>query len=33
VIGGTRVISNAKGYGYPIWDNNPQFDPNLVVEI
>lgn len=37
VIGDTRVVSNAKGYGpWPpqqrAWDN-PHFDPNLVIEI
>jgi len=37
VIGATRVVSNAKGYGpWPpqqrAWDN-PHFDPNLVIEI
>lgn len=32
MIGSTRVVSNAKGYGYPISDN-PHFDPNLVIEI
>jgi hypothetical protein len=37
VIGQTRVISNAKGYGpWPpqqrAWDN-PTFNPNLVVEL
>lgn len=36
-IGGTRIVSNAKGYGPWLpsqrsWDN-PLFDPNLVVEI
>jgi predicted phosphodiesterase len=36
-IGHTRIVSNAKGYGpwlpkYPRWDN-PNFDPNLVIEI
>lgn len=37
VIGATRVVSNAKGYGpWPpqqrAWDN-PRFDPNFVIEI
>ncbi|WP_245330572.1 metallophosphoesterase [Bradyrhizobium sp. AS23.2] len=37
VIGQTRVVSNAKGYGpwlpkYRTWEN-PRFDPNLVIEI
>jgi predicted phosphodiesterase len=37
LIGTTRVITNAKGYGpwaprEPTWDN-PQFDPRLVIEI
>ena len=37
IIGGTRVVSNAKGYGpwlpmYRDWDNR-RFDPNLVIEI
>jgi len=37
VIGKTRIVSNAKGYGpwFPkilAWDN-PRFDPNLVIEI
>jgi hypothetical protein len=37
VIGSTRVVSNAKGYGpwlpkYRHWDN-PNFAPNLVIEI
>ena len=37
VIGRTRVVSNAKGYGpwmpkVPRWDN-PNFNPNFVVEI
>jgi predicted phosphodiesterase len=37
VIGQTRVVSNAKGYGpwrprQHLWDN-PRFDPNLVIEI
>ncbi|MHC2467414.1 metallophosphoesterase [Bradyrhizobium embrapense] len=37
VVGVTRVVSNAKGYGpwlpqQPAW-GNPQFNPNLVVEI
>jgi predicted phosphodiesterase len=37
IIGHTRVVSNAKGYGpwppyQPTWDN-PRFDPNFVVEI
>nr|WP_245003673.1 metallophosphoesterase [Bradyrhizobium liaoningense] len=37
VIGDTRVVSNAKGYGpwlpqQRTWDN-PRFDPNLVIEI
>jgi predicted phosphodiesterase len=36
LIGSTRVVSNAKGYG-PVrpgetWDN-PHFDPNYVIEI
>jgi hypothetical protein len=37
VIGATRVVSNAKGYGpwapqQRAWDN-PRFDPNFVIEI
>jgi len=37
MIGNTRLISNAKGYGpWPpgemTWDN-PDFDPNFVIEI
>jgi predicted phosphodiesterase len=37
VVGGTRVVSNAKGYGpWPpkerTWEN-PAFDPHLVIEI
>jgi predicted phosphodiesterase len=32
VIGGTRVVSNAKGYGYPTWDN-AHFDPKLIIKI
>lgn len=37
VIGDTRVVSNAKGYGpwlpqQRTWDN-PRFNPNLVIEI
>jgi predicted phosphodiesterase len=37
VIGATRVVSNAKGYGpWPpqqrAWDN-PRFNPNFVIEI
>ena len=37
VIGATRVVSNAKGYGpwlpqQRAWDNQ-SFDPNLVIEI
>lgn len=37
VIGHTRVVSNAKGYGpwlpkHRRWDN-PKFDPNFVIEI
>jgi len=37
VIGHTRVVSNAKGYGpwmpkVPRWDN-PNFNPNFVLEI
>jgi Icc-related predicted phosphoesterase len=38
MIGGTRVVSNSKGYGpYPqmglrTWDN-PMFDPLLVIEV
>lgn len=36
IVGRTRMISNAKGYGplpgQPLWDN-PMFDPMLVVEI
>jgi predicted phosphodiesterase len=37
VIGHTRVVSNAKGYGPWLpecraWDN-PRFDPNFVIEI
>jgi hypothetical protein len=37
VVGTTRVVSNAKGYGpWPpdrlTWDN-PNFDPHFVVEI
>lgn len=37
VIGATRIVSNAKGYGpWPpqqrLWDN-PHFDPNFVIEI
>ena len=37
VIGHTRVVSNAKGYGpwmpkVPHWDN-PNFNPNFVLEI
>jgi predicted phosphodiesterase len=32
VIGSTRVVSNAKGYGYPTWDN-AHFDSKLVIEI
>jgi Icc-related predicted phosphoesterase len=36
MVGSTRVISNAKGYGpwHPneTWDN-PQFDPTLIIEI
>lgn len=37
VIGATRVVSNAKGYGpWPpqrrAWDNR-SFDPNLIIEI
>lgn len=37
VIGATRIVSNAKGYGpWPPqqrgWDN-PHFDPNFVIEI
>ncbi|WGD51457.1 metallophosphoesterase [Bradyrhizobium sp. CB1650] len=37
VIGATRVVSNAKGYGpwlpqQGAWDN-PRFDPNFVIEI
>lgn len=37
VVGTTRVITNAKGYGpwlpaAPRWDN-PRFDPALIVEI
>jgi predicted phosphodiesterase len=36
-IGGTRVVSNAKGYGpwpprEPTWEN-PRFDPSLVIKI
>jgi hypothetical protein len=32
VIGSTRVVSNAKGYGYPSWDN-AHFDSKLIIEI
>jgi hypothetical protein len=32
VIGSTRVASNAKGHGYPLWDN-PHFDSKLTVVI
>lgn len=37
MIGQTRVVSNAKGYGpwppqHRSWDN-PRFDPNFVIEI
>jgi predicted phosphodiesterase len=37
VIGATRMVSNAKGYGpWPpqqrVWDNR-SFDPNLIIEI
>jgi predicted phosphodiesterase len=36
VIGSTRIVSNAKGYGpwpgHPEWDN-PNFDPNFVIDI
>jgi predicted phosphodiesterase len=32
VIGHTRVVSNAKGYGHPVSDNRC-FDPNFVIEI
>ena len=37
MIGYTRVVSNAKGYGpwlpqHRAWDN-PRFDPNFVIEI
>lgn len=37
IVGATRVVSNAKGYGpWPprerVWDN-PDFDPNLVIAI
>jgi predicted phosphodiesterase len=32
VIGATRVVSNAKGYGHCAFDN-PNFDPNFVIEI
>jgi len=37
MIGGVRVVTNAKGYGpwgpkEPTWDN-PDFDPNFVIEI
>jgi hypothetical protein len=37
MVGDTRVLTNAKGYGpWPpaekTWDN-PLFDPKLVVEI
>ncbi|MBB1090461.1 metallophosphoesterase family protein [Rhodopseudomonas palustris] len=37
MVGATRMISNAKGYGPwlpsdPTWDN-AQFDPNFVIEI
>jgi predicted phosphodiesterase len=36
VVGATRVVSNAKGYGPYIGDQgweNPRFDPGLVVEV
>jgi predicted phosphodiesterase len=37
VIAGTRLVTNQKGYGpwlpkEPTWDN-PDFDPNFVIEI
>jgi predicted phosphodiesterase len=37
IIGATRVVSNAKGYGpwpglQPSWDN-PNFNPSFIVEI
>lgn len=32
VIGGTRVVSNAKGYGYPSWDN-ARFDSKLTIDV
>lgn len=36
LVGGTRVVSNAKGYGpgygAAIWDN-PMFNPLLVIEV